>query len=234
MENVRERGTKGGIYSPGWVLVFAYNISFAKTIGRPSSFRRHHMTFRLNAQHVLLTYAQCGDLDPFAIVSHLGSLGAECIIGRERHRVSGVHLHVFCEFERKFRSRRADVFDVGGCHPNIVPSRGTPEKGFDYATKDGDIVAGGLERPSGRGNVTLKESWASAAHCETREEFLRAIEEFDFKSLVIHWPAISKFADWRYKPVQLPYTGPSGVFDLGMYGDLTEWVDDNIYGTSGR
>ena len=103
------------------------------------------MTFNFNAKYVLLTYAQCGDLDPWAIVNHLAELRAECIVGRETHADGGTHLHCFAHFERKFRSRRADVFDVLGCHPNVSPTYTTPQAGWDYACKDGDIVAGGLQ-----------------------------------------------------------------------------------------
>lgn len=102
------------------------------------------MSFRFQARYALLTYAQCGDLDPWAVNDHLAELGAECIIAREVHADGGTHLHAFVDFGRKFRTQRTDVFDVGDHHPNISPSYGTPEKGFDYAIKDGDVVAGGL------------------------------------------------------------------------------------------
>lgn len=96
--------------------------------------------FSFNARYGLFTYAQCGDLDPHDVCCHFTSLQAECIIGREHHSDGGTHLHVFADFGRKRRFRRATTFDVSGRHPNIVPSRGTPRGGYDYATKDGDIV----------------------------------------------------------------------------------------------
>ena len=105
--------------------------------------------FRFQAKYALLTYAQCGELDPFSIVEHLGSLGAECIIGRENHADGGLHLHAFVGWDGKFSTRNCRAFDVAGHHPNIVASYGTPAAGWDYACKEGDIVAGGLERPSG-------------------------------------------------------------------------------------
>ena len=100
--------------------------------------------FRFQARYALLTYAQCGELDPFRVVEHLGSLRAECIIGRESHVTGGLHLHAFVGWERKFSTRDCRAFDVDGHHPNIVASYGTPESGWDYACKEGDIVAGGL------------------------------------------------------------------------------------------
>ena len=69
-------------------------------------------SFSFHARYALLTYAQCGDLCPFTIVDLLSTMGAECIIGREHHQDGGIHLHVFVDFGRKYRSRRADTFDV--------------------------------------------------------------------------------------------------------------------------
>nr|QCC72754.1 rep protein [Circovirus sp.] len=105
-------------------------------------------SFTFHARYGLFTYAQCGTLDPIDVSNHFTSLGAECIVAREDHADGGTHLHVFADFERKRRFRRVDIFDVGSQHPNIVPSRGNPGQGWDYATKDGQIVAGGLERPT--------------------------------------------------------------------------------------
>ncbi len=81
------------------------------------------MTFILNARYFLITYPQCDGLDEWAVNDHFGSLGAECIVAREDHADGGTHLHVFCDFGRKFRSRRANIFDVDGHHPNIERSK---------------------------------------------------------------------------------------------------------------
>ena len=102
------------------------------------------MSFSFNARYALFTYPQCGDLDPFAVSDHFSEMGAECIVAREAHADGGTHLHAFVDFGRKYRTRRVDAFDVAGQHPNVSPSHGTPAKGYDYAIKDGDVVAGGL------------------------------------------------------------------------------------------
>ena len=128
-------------------------------------------SFHCNARYFLITYAQCGDLSEWDVLEHIGGLGAECIIARENHQTLGVHLHVFVDFGRKFRSRKTDVFDVHGRHANIQPSRGTPEKGYDYAIKDGDVVAGGLERPEGRvGSGKNFDLWTQITDAADREE----------------------------------------------------------------
>ena len=100
--------------------------------------------FRLQARYVLLTYAQCGDLDPWVVHDVITSFPAECLIGRETHADGGTHLHAFVDFGRKVDIRDPRRFDVEGFHPNIQPCGRTPQKMLDYAIKDGDVVAGGL------------------------------------------------------------------------------------------
>ncbi|AXB22626.1 replication associated protein [Alces alces faeces associated genomovirus MP111] len=191
------------------------------------------MPFSFNARYFLVTYSHVDELDPFAIVDHFGSLGAECIVARERYAdLLGVHYHVFADFGRKFRSRRANVFDVGEFHPNISPSRGTPEAGFDYATKDGDIVGGGLERPSRDGALSRSAKWAQIVNAESRDEFYRLCEELDPERLVCSFGQIQKFADWKFAVTPAPYATPDGVFDLANYGDLGESKSLILYGPS--
>lgn len=193
------------------------------------------MPFKVNCRYLLATYAHVekedGSLDPFAIVEHFGKLGAEVIVSREEYTGSvGIHFHVFADFGRKFRSRRTDIFDVSGFHPNIVPSRGTPEKGYDYACKDGDIVAGGLDRPSGVELTSRAGKWATICDAETRDEFFALCEELDPERLVCSFGQIQKFADWRFRVEPKPYSGPDGVFDTSRYPDLGEWRDDFLFG----
>jgi len=196
-------------------------------------------SFRFQGKYVLLTYAQCGDLDPFAIVGHMAELGAECIIGRELHADGGIHLHAFCAFERQFRSRRADIFDVGHCHPNISSSKGTPEKGYDYAIKDGDVVAGGLERPvggeSGGGTGKADLVWAEIISAETREEFFRLCHALAPKHLACNFGSIRAFADWKYALAPIEYRHPGSVsFDTGGLGGLDEWLSQASIGSGGE
>jgi len=96
-----------------------YNIIFPQE-------QRDMSNFTFHSRYGLITYAQCDGLDPSDVCNHFTSLGAECIIAREDHADGGTHLHVFADFERKRRFRRADIFDVRGYHPNIEPSRGNP------------------------------------------------------------------------------------------------------------
>uniref|UniRef100_A0A8E7G1P8 Replication-associated protein n=1 Tax=Phylloscopus inornatus Genomoviridae sp. TaxID=2814958 RepID=A0A8E7G1P8_9VIRU len=184
------------------------------------------MPFYCNARYFLLTYAQCGDLSEWSVLDRIATLGGECIIGRELHTNLGLHLHVFIDFGRKFRSRKTDIFDVDGRHPNIVPSRGTPEAGYDYAIKDGDVCAGGLGRPNRQtGSGRTVDLWSQIAGAENRDEFWELCEELDPKSLCCSFTQLQKFADWRFAEVPPVYASPPGLEFVG--GDLDgrdEWV----------
>uniref|UniRef100_A0A8E7L4S3 Replication-associated protein n=1 Tax=Lorikeet Genomoviridae sp. TaxID=2814971 RepID=A0A8E7L4S3_9VIRU len=188
------------------------------------------MTFRFQAKYGLLTYAQCGDLDPFSIVERLGDLGAECIVGREDHADGGIHLHAFFMFERKFSSRDVRVFDVHGRHPNVVRGWGTPEKGWDYATKYGDVVAGGLERP-GSGLPEAGSVWASIILSEDRESFFEAVARLAPRALLCNFSSLRCYADWKYRREPEPYSHPGNIsFDTAEFPGLDSWVQQNLVG----
>lgn len=185
------------------------------------------MSFACNARYFLITYSQCGSLDEWSVVDRFAELGAECIVAREHHQIEGVHLHVFADFGRKFRSRKTDVFDVGGFHPNIQPTRWTPASGYDYATKDGDIVAGGLARPEERSirHSASDSKWAEIAGARSRDEFWELCQVLDPKSYITCFPALQKFADWNFRDIPTPYATPPGItFDLSRYSGCDDWL----------
>nr|UBQ66236.1 Rep protein [crane CRESS-DNA virus] len=178
--------------------------------------------FQFQSRYVLLTYAQCGQLDAFRVMDVISALAGECIIGREHHEDGGLHLHVFVDFGRKFRSRKADVFDVEGFHPNISKSYGSPEKGYDYAIKDGDVICGGLARPEptsgGDGNGKTHLIWSQITQAETRELFWELVHQLDPKAAVTSFPALQKYCDWKYRYNPPEYESPTNVEFFG--GDI--------------
>jgi len=184
---------------------------------------------------VLLTYAQCGDLEGRAVSDHMSSLDAECIVASELHpETGGVHLHVFVDFKRKFRSRNVRVFDVEGRHPNVSPSKGTPEKGYDYAIKDGNVVAGGLARPEPRGGMSIgAQKVSNVAHlCEDADEFLELCDEMDREDFIKGFINRLAYAKWRYKPEVTQYVSPGGFeFRGGELDGRDDWLAQSGIGS---
>jgi len=186
------------------------------------------MPFRFQAKYGLLTYAQCGDLDPWDVVGHLSSLGAECIVGRERHSDGGVHLHAFFMFESRYRTSNARVFDVGGCHPNVSRGYSNPADGYDYAIKDGDVVAGGLDRP-GEHHAAKSSHWSQIVEATDEDEFWALVRELDPRALCVSFTSLRAYASHRFAPERAPYRTPDGVsFCTGDYPSLDEWVEANL------
>uniref|UniRef100_A0A8E7G230 Replication-associated protein n=1 Tax=Cyanopica cyanus Genomoviridae sp. TaxID=2814944 RepID=A0A8E7G230_9VIRU len=192
--------------------------------------------FKFDGRYVLLTYAQSGDLDGGLVVEHLSRLHAECIVAREDHVDGGTHLHAFCDFGRRFRSRRTDVFDVGGRHPNISISYGSPDAGYDYAIKDGDVVGGGLERPSGVGVYEDESTWAVIHRSPDESSFWESVARLDPKTLCTNYRNLRAYVDWWYNtPQHEKYVHPRGLlFELGMVPELVGWRENSLGTTRGR
>ncbi|AIF76256.1 Rep1 [Miniopterus associated gemycircularvirus 1] len=187
------------------------------------------MPFKFQSRYVLLTYSQCGELDPFDVVNHLSSLGAECIVGREPHADGGTHLHAFVDFGRRYSTRRSDAFDVGGYHPNIAPSRGRAEGGWDYATKEGDIVAGGLERPS-RSRVSRNDHiWDEVINQPDESAFWECVQRLDPKAAATQFTQLRAYASWAYAVQPEQYEpNPEHAFDTGMVPELDRWRRESL------
>lgn len=186
-------------------------------------------------RYCLLTYSQCGDLDPFAVVNHLSSLGAECIIGRENHHDGGVHLHAFVDFGKLIRRRGVTLFDVDGHHPNVSPSKGRAAEGYDYAVKDGDVVAGGLERPNGSDVSVTGCQWTQLVNIVDEQEFWDTCRRVAPRLLLSNFGSLSAYASWQFKRERLGYVTPAGiVIDTSHVEGLDDWVRTNVEGYRGE
>lgn len=193
------------------------------------------MPFRFAAKYGLLTYSALGEDSSavgelaWKIVRTLGERGAECIVGREHHRDGGLHLHAFFMFGRKFESRDVRVFDVDGHHPNIVRGYSSPRAGYDYAIKEGDVVAGGLEQPDDRRGATMDRDggvWAEILLAETREEFFETCARLAPRALLCSFTSLSCYADWKYRPIPEPYRSPEGLqFVTDGFPELAQFVE---------
>lgn len=195
-----------------------------------------------DARFILLTYSQIqhdAELLAENIVGLIGELSGECIVARERHADGGLHLHVLCDFQREISTRDPRKFDVRGEHPNIAKvTVGTEDDVWDYVTKDGDVIAGGLAQPDrnertegGRrpwqGEYSSK--WAYITDAPTKEEFFNRLAAEDPRSMVCSYANITKFADWKYRPAAEEYCNPfDGEYDLGRRHELREWLETSL------
>jgi len=193
--------------------------------------------FVKNVKYLLLTYAQAGENFNYeAIVDLCVELRAECIIGRELHSTGGTHYHAFLEFESPFSTRNARRFDIDGRHPNVAQVGHTPWVAYDYAIKDGDIVAGGAARP-GEGGVQHDRrrddngDWGWILSAESRDEYFVRLRERAPRALACNFPSLCKYADWRWKHTAAKYSSPQGLqFEGENMSPLLDWVDDNTRG----
>lgn len=193
---------------------------------------------QIQFKQCLLTYAQCGDLDPHLIVNRLAELQAACIIGRESHADGGTHLHVYCQWETKYRSRNHTAFDVDGRHPNIQPVKwGSPEWVRDYAIKFGDIVAGDPILASECDTETApnksaqsKADWSLIVASATEEEFWANVELLAPRSMGCNHMSLMSFARWKYAPKPEPFVSnwSEEDFDLSFYPAIAAWRRDHL------
>jgi len=196
------------------------------------------MTFRFAAKYGLLTYAQSDGLDPFSIVNHLGNLGLECIVGRELHDDGGTHYHAFfMSDKKKFESRNARVFDIDSYHPNILRGVKTPESMYDYATKDGDICGGGLERPNQgkESSSSTDDFWRGVFDAEGKEETLRCARELGVGLFGRYYFQVRAIAEEKARRSPLDYQPDVSLeWELGPYPELVDWCASYLGRRGGR
>jgi len=188
-------------------------------------------TGRIQGKTFLLTYAQCEGLEYETVGLMLSGMGAECLIGREMHEDGGIHYHAYVEFNRQFRSRKMNVFDTDGFHPNIQNVLKTPWLVYDYVMKDGDVVWGGAARPEETRGRPKKEDakhdwWFDLVHSETTEEFDMIVNTYLAKESVINARQIKEKRDSMFGDRLRTYVHPPYMkFDLSKLPELEEFVE---------
>lgn len=94
--------------------------------------------FDLHACRVGLTYARTRPGADIVVRQRLEVLRpATMEIWEEKHKDGTPHLHVFLEWERRFRTRNARAFDAGGYHPNIISRFRNWKAWQNYVRKNG-------------------------------------------------------------------------------------------------
>jgi len=188
------------------------------------------MPFRFTARYALLTYSQVGDLDGQHIVDLLHRLGGQLVLGRESHQDGGTHFHAFIHFDKRPNFKRADCFDVEGYHPNVSVTKGSPGSGFDYATKDGDIVHQDFERPATKKD-TRAAQYATILNSESEEQFWENAATLEPGLVLKSFISLRAFANSKYKAPLQVYQTPEGYqFRTDHLPELDAWVRRHLIG----
>lgn len=98
--------------------------------------------FRLQAQHLFITYPQCLlDFDYlYDKLLNLPNKVALLCLGRELHEDGNPHYHAYLKFEKKPQISNPRYFDIDGYHPNVQKCKSTNDV-LKYVTKDGEYRA---------------------------------------------------------------------------------------------
>lgn len=215
-----------------------------------------HMTFRIKAKQIFLTYSQVNNVFDNKLCEtpeHYREFAEQTLgrllcarIGRELHQDGGIHYHMFLGFSEAATINSSSIMDYEGQHPNIKSVRRDPGKVWDYAGKDGDIKLqygelGDMGVGEGRGTSTKRgrdELYSEALDEPTKDGFLSKIRALAPRDYVVCHGNIRAYADWAYRPELPEYGSPTFNFSNGveeLRDTLLAWSNGNINSTlSGR
>lgn len=199
-------------------------------LGKPGS-------FRCKNQRIFLTYSQVGhSWNPQPIIDSLNGLGATYRIGKELHQNGGVHYHCYVDFGRPYEFENCHKFCFGGppspkCpkggHCNILVIRRTPHFAWDYAGKDGDVIADNSTRPLvSKGQSERRAEWSHCLDAPSESDFYARIKEVDPAALCKSSQSIEHCAKRLFRSRKPEtYGGVAGlVFDWESFPSVAQWV----------
>jgi len=103
---------------------------------------------------------------------------------------------------------------------------------YDYAIKDGDVVAGGLERPGGEDVSGAGTQWDRIVDAEDADEFWEMVRTLAPRVLITNFNSLRSYAEWRYRPIVAEYITPPGiVFDISGVEELGQFVHESLSGS---
>jgi len=193
--------------------------------------RKRQNQFLLRAKYILLTYSQVDEdvFHPIEIKHLIDGLGGRCRIGREFHQNGGVHYHAFCVKDKRFISRDPRKFDIAGFHPNIEPILATPDKAWEYAIKDGNVIIDDVpERPVGRSKAGKKANDVYSNLIDTStsaNDMLKGCFKEDTRRAIYGFNAARSAAEWLFPVTKYSeYTPPPGlVYEYDEYPQIANW-----------
>lgn len=179
------------------------------------------MPFRFRAKAVLLTYSQLNEDglqhirdnpdDLFQFIGQTFGPPERFRLGHELHQDGGHHLHCFASWSSRRNSSDPRCFDWREHHPNIEPIRRTPQRAWEYAGKDDDVLFEHGDPPGETGTMRMGREgiWHEALAAEDKEGFLQVLRQGAPREYVLYHEAILRFAERHWSPPTPDYTSPN-------------------------
>lgn len=195
------------------------------------------MPFQLRSKKLLLTYSQVTELQHAEFVTpsdaHFDFLGRlngppqRYRLGRESHSDGGIHFHCYAEWSSPLSTRNQSLLDYAGSHPNIQAIRTTPQRAWDYAGKDDDVIHeyGSFDGADGAGQSRRDSIWSDALQQTDKISFLEVIKQNAPRDYVIFNGQITAFADRTYAEAKPEYISPA--IQTHGFGILQEWLEQS-------
>ncbi|KAI5980475.1 hypothetical protein F5J12DRAFT_789200 [Pisolithus orientalis] len=196
-------------------------------------------TFRWSAKRYFLTYAQIGDRPSDMVREFFENCNPKPStwkVAVESHQDGGKHWHVIVQFDQAIRSRRADLFDIDGLHPNVVTLKSHRDllTRWEYIHKEeGAEIFGPWQGPSGNAEVQdLKEGkrderFVYIRSATTRDDFEDRAKELAPYEWIIHHDKFMSFADKHWKAQRPAYESKWTEFPR-LPATLAEWASGEM------
>lgn len=176
--------------------------------------------FQLNSKSLFLTYAQADNLTKEYVRDFfLGLGGRYVLVAQERHSDGGVHFHVYCEFDRPFRTVDQRALDINGKHPNIQNPRNKKHV-LAYVKKDGDFIEHGDP-------ILPRRGWGEIIGESTDEgQFFDMVRTNYPRDFVLQHERLEYFARKHFARPVVEYQ--PDFTDFNLPSDLEEWLNTDF------
>jgi len=186
-------------------------------------------SFNFNARYALLTYAQCGDLDPFAVATILQNWELSASWHVKIMLMAELTYTLLSISEGSIEQDELTLSMLAVITQTSHHLTAHLKRVSTIRSKMVMLSQGGLERPSRNSVSKTSDVWAEIILAESREEFFSLVSSLAPRALCTSFPSLSKYADWKYRVDPEPYRpDPQFVFDLTGAPELLDWSHDSL------
>ncbi|AGK90272.1 rolling-circle initiation protein [Capraria yellow spot Yucatan virus] len=198
---------------------------------------RNPNSFRLQANNIFLTYAQC-DIPKDEALQMLQSLHWAIVkplyirVSREEHSDGFPHLHCLLQLSGKSNIKDAGFFDLthprrsARFHPNIQAAKDTNAV-RNYITKEGDYCESGQYKVSGGSKANKDDVYHNVVNAASAGEALELIRAGDPKSFIVNYHNLVPNLDRLFQKAPEPWVPPFRLSSFTNVPDeMQEWADE--------